>query len=97
MVIIIIIDDTNEKTIEIISVPYLNNHSRSLPSDVIDPSVKSLPINTKNNKFTTKKSTNPNNSTVLVFMRQNDIMKTNIKKKYFINDFASSVVAIFIY
>jgi hypothetical protein len=85
------IDDTNENTMETMTIPYLKYHSVSLSSEDIDPSNKSLPMNRKNNILTTKNKMRPNVSIVLVFISANDTMNTNIKKKYFINDFDSIV------
>jgi hypothetical protein len=87
------IDATNENTMETMTIPYLKLHSVSLPSEDIDPSNKSLPTDKKNNILTTKNNTRPNVSIRLKFISENDTMNTNIKKKYFINDF-DSIVAI---
>jgi hypothetical protein len=87
----IIIDDTSEKTIETMRVPYLNIHSLSLPSDLIDPSIKSFPINKQKMIFTEKNKKSPNNSIVFVFINANDTMKTNIKNIYLVIEFVSDV------
>jgi hypothetical protein len=89
MVIIIIIDDTNENAIDTNTIPYFKIHSLFFPSDEIDPSNKSLPINKKNKILIAKNNKSPNISSVLVFISINETMNTNIKKKYFINDFDS--------
>jgi len=62
-----------------------------LPSDEMDPSVMSFPMKRQKMIFIMKNRTSPNNSTDLMFIRQNETMKTNIKKKYLMNDFISDV------
>ena len=84
-------DETSENTMETMRIPYFKVHSMFFPSDDIDPSVMSFPMNKQKMIFTAKNKNSPKISIESVFIKINETMNTNAKKKYLMNDFVSDI------